>query len=185
MGRTVEDSLQFLPDLFAHFLRDVVVLAGVDRRTGTGIGQSNNRIFLIDRDLDQRCSVFRKRPALRDDHCHGIADAGHTSIGQNRHRRLDRAEKEVHHLDRNIREVGLRVDSVNARDLQRRRGVDSGDAAACHRGAGEGAMQHAGQADIVDKLPPSGQQASVFLAWCAFANVAVRAGDKDVHAASP
>ena len=64
---------------------------------------------------------------------------------------------------------------MHAGQLTRRRRVDREDLAARDGAAREGDMQHAGQGDVVDKLAAAGQQARVFLARHALADVARRA----------
>ena len=190
--RAGHQRLQLLVGLIlAHFHGDVIVGAGVHGHASPRIGERDDRRFRVILDLDQRGGILGDGAAVGDHQRYRLAHIGYPAIGQRRGGHLHRHEEEAEHLELDAGEIGLRVNRVDAGNLARGLAVDRADRATGNCAAGEGDMQHAGQGDIVDKLAAPGEQARVFLAGHALADIARRAralGERrsgGVHAVSP
>ncbi len=186
MGRTLEQRIEVFVDFFlAHLRSDVVLGADMNRRTALRVGDRDDRLFLRVLDLNQRGRILSNMTAVRDDECHRFAHIGHPPIGERGSLHLGRDEEKVHHVDLEAGQVLLSVDGMYAGNLARRVRIDGENIASRDRTACERDMQHARQRDVVDELAAAGQQAWIFLAADALADVASGANTGGVHDSSP
>ena len=144
----------------------------MNRRAAPRVGDGDDRLFLRVLDLDQRGAILGDMAAVGNDECHRFAHIGHPSVGQRGYLHLGRDEEEVHHVDFEAGQILLGVDGMDAGNFARHIGIDREDIASRDGAAREGDMQHARQRNVVDELAAAGQQAWIFLAADALADVA-------------
>ena len=176
------EGLVRVPDSHCVARRDVrSVLLEKNRTIRFGGMPVADGIEHFDVELNVFEGVLRERPAVRDDDRDWLADIAHLAV---RNDRLEiflqaRDGSETQRNGRNrISDVSCRYHGMDARNPQRRRGVDAANTAMRDRTAEDRRMERSGRLIIVRESPLACQKTQIFGALDRLSDERVRCGSR-------